>query len=477
VTLVESGPDRPSQAAYPLDLADASRNSLASHDWGFSHAPTTRWGPNRNPMPRGRVVGGSSAVNTCIALRGDPYDYDEWADRGLKAWSFEACLPAFKRLERDLDFGDAPAHGQEGPLPIRRFSPSELTPWSAAFLTSAPGLGIERIEDLNAPGKGGAAPHPMNQLAGRRVGAAEAYLTPEVRQREGLTLWAETHVERILFEGTRAVGIAYRRGDERGELRADRIIVCTGAIQTPHLLLRSGVGHEDDLHRLGVHPVAHNPGVGCRLLDHPGVATFFRPKPGVVRLGDPLLQVGMRFKTDDALPYHDLQIQPGNNWQFGMNSLPGLSLMGHIAKPISQGRIRWTSADPMAKPTIHSNFFDDTHDLDLAVELFLRFGRLAEQPAMRELAAPLMPWMGQLKNPKRLRGWARYFCDSGYHPCGSVPMGTDADPLAATNGCGEVRGVTGLFVADASLMPVIPTCNIHIPTLMMAERLVELWEH
>ncbi|HEY8078017.1 MAG TPA: GMC family oxidoreductase N-terminal domain-containing protein, partial [Labilithrix sp.] len=189
VVLVEAGPDYPHAAEesdhLPGDLRDGNQNSLHAHDWGYVYHATDHrfWSALPMGFPRGRVVGGSSAVNTCIALRGMPYDYDEWAARGLPEWSWERCLPAFKRLETDLDFENE-WHGRDGPLPIRRHPKGELVPWQAAFLDACEELGLPRCADTNDPTTTGAGPHAMNKIRGERVSAARAWLTSRVRARD-----------------------------------------------------------------------------------------------------------------------------------------------------------------------------------------------------------------------------------------------------------------------------------------------------
>ncbi|MEO7093038.1 MAG: GMC family oxidoreductase N-terminal domain-containing protein, partial [Polyangiales bacterium] len=196
VLLVEAGPDYVDLEGLPHDLRDGTRNSMRSHDWGYRHRPLA--GQVLFDFPRGRLVGGSSAVNTCIALRGHPYDYDEWAAMGLTDWSFEACLPAFKRLEHDLDFGGAEWHGNSGPIPVRRHPREELVPWQRAFVDSCRAMGFEDCPDHNRPTGTGIGPSPMNKIGGVRQSAARCYLTRQVRERKGLRILAKTLARRVL---------------------------------------------------------------------------------------------------------------------------------------------------------------------------------------------------------------------------------------------------------------------------------------
>jgi len=467
VLLIEAGPDY-AEGGLPSDLANGKRNAMVSHDWGYQHFPNRRGLPF--PLPRGRVMGGSSAVNTCIALRGQPADYDEWASLGLPAWSWSQCLPAFKRLERDLDFDDA-WHGTDGPLPLRRHTPDELVPWQSAFIEACRELGFTDCPDHNSPHQHGVGPYPMNKLGGRRISVADAYLTPEVRARETLTIWPQTTVRRILFEGRRAVGVEVERHGKITRVNAGEIVVCGGAINTPGLLLRSGVGPRRELNLLGVPRVADAPGVGAQLLDHPGSAIFFVPRWGQQRLHEPGIQVGLRFTSGRGPWSADMQLQPGSVFMAPRINLPLMSLMWAINKPQHMGRLRWRSAHPDAKPIVESHFFENAHDLDCAADAMTLARELSQTPAMRTIAKPFLPRPFFYGSRRRHAWWVKRICDSGYHPCGTVAMGPDDDPMAATDEQGRVRGVKGLRVGDASLMPTIPSNNINLPTIMIGERM------
>src|SRR4051794_22059761 len=244
---------------------------MRAHDWGYDHRPSR--GQIALDFPRGRVVGGSSAVNTCIALRGQPADYDEWAERGLPEWDWAQCLPAFKRIERDLDVHDE-WHGSDGPLPIRRHAPGELVAWQAAFIEACKELGFPECYDSNAPNTHGVGPHAMNKVDNRRISAAEAFLAPHVRARDNFTLRPNTTVRRIVFSNGRVSGVETEDALGTEMIATTRVVVCAGAINTPALLMRSGIGPRADVERIGCDLVADVPAIGKRLLDHPGTAIF-----------------------------------------------------------------------------------------------------------------------------------------------------------------------------------------------------------
>lgn len=470
VLLLEAGPDYASPEDLPQDLRDGTRNSLVAHDWGYTHKPNAR--QVTFPLPRGKVVGGSSAVNTCIALRGVPSDYDEWAARGLAPWSWAHCLPAFKRLENDLDRKDE-WHGDSGPVPLRRHRPEELVAWQAAFLEAAGEIGMPRCDDTNHPEARGYGPHAMNKIHGERMSAARCYLTPAVRGRANLTIRATTLVRRVLFRQRRVVGVEVESATGRVyAIAAKRVVLCAGAIATPGVLLRSGVGPRKELDRLGVRAVSEVEAVGARLLDHPGAAFFLWPKKGVCSLLHPLIQTTLRLRSKGGTHENDLQLQAGSAVLLPTVNIPMVSIMCQVGKPKGSGLIRYPSADARAKPEIRSRLLDHPADRALALEA-LEVGRtMAERPVMRDLARVVWP-PAAVVGSERFSRWIWAFCDSGYHPCGTVPMGADDDPDAATDAHGRVRGVEGLIVADASLMPTVPTANTHLPTLMIGERFGE----
>ncbi|MDD9942071.1 MAG: GMC family oxidoreductase N-terminal domain-containing protein [Myxococcales bacterium] len=467
VWLLEAGPDYDT-GDLPPDLSDGRRNSMTAHDWGYRHKPSRRARLSR--LPRGRVVGGSSAVNTCIALRGQPADFDEWADRGLSEWSFEACMPAFCRLERDLDFSDS-YHGRDGPLPIRRHPQGELVPVQAAFLEACAERGYEPCHDSNAPGQAGYGPHAMNKIEGRRISAAEAYLTPAVRARDNLRIVSDCHARRVLFSGVRAIGVEVERRGRVERVDASTVILCAGAINTPGILLRSGVGADAEVRRLQCEPVLDAPAVGRRLLDHPGTGIFVLARRGLqVDRGQPILQTVLRFPSGAFDHPADMLLQPAS-YTLLPGRAPLFGLVTQVGKPRGHGRLHFPSADPHVRPRIQSRFFEHQDDRRLGREALKRCLELLDTRALSGIGRPMLPRL--LRGDRALERVVSVLCDSGYHPCGTVPMGSRPGPDAATDGRGRVFGLHGLFVVDASLMPTVPSSNIHLPTLMMAERLAE----
>ena len=473
VVLLEAGPDYAD--ALPADLVDGSRNSMARHDWGYRYRATDG-GLGRlieQPFPRGRVVGGSSAVNTCIALRGQPHDYDEWASRGLPEWSFERCLPYFKKLEQDLDFGE-PWHGKEGPIPIRRHAASELVPWQAAFLEACAELGMPSCPDTNDPTTTGAGPHAMNKVDGVRVGAARAYLTSAVRARRNLTLVSRALVRRVVVRNRRVQKIEVERFGRVFDVAADRVVLSAGAIATPGILLRSGIGPSRDVARLGIELVLEVPGVARRLLDHPGSAIFFSPRHrGFSRVTDPLIQTVCRLTSAGSACPNDVQIQPGSFVPLPWTELPGVTLAVCLGKPRSVGRLTFLSPRVADAPRIETRLLADADDVARVTEAMRVIWQLSRTRAITALARPVYPSRAPWDSSGALLAPLSRMTGSGYHPSGTAPMGADDDPTAVTDGRGRVRGIEGLYVADASLMPTLPSANTHLATLMIGERLGE----
>jgi len=459
VLLVEAGPDYPRE--IPPDLANGTRNSMIRHDWGYWHHPT-RSRFLRHKFPRGKVVGGSSAVNTCIALRGRPYDYDEW---NLREWTWEKCLPYFIKLERDLDF-DTPIHGKNGPIPIRRHTPDELVLWQRAFLEACDEEGFPKSPDHNDPTQSGAGPHAMNKIDGRRMSAALCYLNDAVRARKNLTILPHTHAHRVVFERKAIVLECDTRGVFR-KIRARTIVLCAGAIATVGILLRSGIGPKNELDRLGVECVRDARSVGARLLDHPGAACFFKPKHGVMKLGDPVLQTVFRFTSRDSEFPNDMQVQPGSVVQFPRIAFPFVTLMCQVGKPRGVGRLRFPDARPDAIPLIESDVLGHADDRARIVEALRLARRLSKTHAMKDLAEPFFPGESAYEREADLDRAIEWVSGSGYHPCGTVPMGS------TTSVDDHGRFDERLIVCDASLTPTIPSANTHLSVLMMGERFGE----
>jgi choline dehydrogenase len=471
VLLVEAGPDYPDLAALPFDLVNGHNNSYRDHDWGLDYAPTR---DRAVAFPRGRVVGGSSAVNTTIALRGVPEDYDEWAALGNAGWSWREVLPAFRRLERDLDFGDAPHHGDAGPISIRRYPSVELLPQHAAFLQAARALGYPDCPDHNDPWAYGAGPQPMNKLGRLRISCAVGYLAP-ARARANLTIRANTLVRRLLIEGGRCTGVEVEAADGAvARLEARLIVLCAGAILSPAILMRSGIGPRDHLESLGIGVLRDVPGVGQNLSDHPALSVVCRVKdPALIDFDRPLIQTILRYTAAGSDKRNDLQIEQlsfvgrrGGEPQFGIAAV--------IEYQYGRGELRLRSADPHAPPLVDNRFCEDDRDRSRLVTGFQDAMAFTRTPPLADLIAEVtFPDPRRPLDDDAIGALCRRFAGSGYHPCGTVKMGPRSDPGAVVDPHGCCHAVDGLVVADASIMPFVPRANTNLSSIMIGEKIGE----
>ena len=468
VCLLEAGPDYPALLDTPFDLVNSYDNSYTDHDWGFEYTPVAAG--QAAPFPRGRVTGGSSAVNTTIALRGMPEDYDHWAALGNPEWAWARVLPAFRRLERDLDFGDRPWHGDAGPISIRRYRDDQLTLPQAAFLDAAASLGYRRCDDANEPDSEGAGPHPMNKLGRVRISTAVGYLAP-ARIRPNLTIRPGSPVARIITAHRKAEGVELVDG-ERIEGRL--LVLAAGAISSPLILLRSGIGPAGELTALGLEPVADVPGVGRNLADHPATLVVCQARdPAIVDRDAPLMQTILRYTAPGSDQRNDLQIEM---LSFTGRRVPGQPAAFAIASVVewaeSRGRVRLSGVDPAAPPVVEPNLCGEEADVERLA------GCLLDTLAFAD-SAPIKDLVEDVTFPRRpvdresARTIARRFAASGYHPCGTARMGPAGDPASVVDQFGCCHAVEGLVVADASIMPTVPRANTNLTAIMIGEMIGE----
>jgi choline dehydrogenase len=476
VLLIEAGPDYPLLHETPDDLVNGHHNSTEAHDWHFDYRPTAEG--RSGPFPRGRVTGGSSAVNTTIALRGMPEDYDGWAAEGNPEWAWERVLPAFNRLERDLDFGARSYHGDSGPITIRRYPTEELTASHQAFLEASRALGYPDCPDANDPASWGAGPHPMNKLGRLRVSTAVGYLAP-ARIRPNLEIRGDTHTRRFIVEGGRVTGVEVERAGAVEVIRGRLFVLSAGAIQSPAVLMRSGLGPRADLERLGIDVVRDLAGVGANLCDHPALSVVCAAKdPAVVDDGLPLIQTILRYTAPGSEQRNDLQIElitwssrrAGGAADGGTFALAAVLEQAH-----SRGVVRLESADPHAKPLVEQHFCEDDRDTRRLVACFKDAMAFAEAKPLSDLVARVVfpdPARGRIDDDEIAR-LCRRLAGSGYHPCGTVKMGPASDAGAVVDQFGRVHGVEGLVVADASIMPSVPRANTNLTSIMIGEMVGE----
>lgn len=481
VLLLEAGADYPTVATTPTDLLDSRNPPGLAYDWNYIASPV----PDREiPYRRGKVVGGTSAINSAAALWPDPQDFAEWVALGADEWSWERVLPYFQRLEADQD---APGsfHGRAGPVPICRFPESEWIALQRAFYEACREVGLPRVDDHNAVGSTGVGPWPMNRRGVTRVSTSLAYLLP-ARDRPNLEIRSGVLVNRVVFEGTRAVGVAALADGEagRGEMiRGGAVVLAAGAFGTPAILLRSGVGPAAQLARFGILPVVDAPGVGANLGDHPMAPIRVVPKPGRYHLTDhSRFQILAKYTAEASAEFNDLHLvlisQEDLRSSPALMAAVGAPVIARLAvallRPRSTGRLTLASVDPRAQPRIELNFLVDAEDqrrLLAALRLGWRVTQTAPMTRETERVAGLDAAL--VSDDAALLAYARANVASYHHAMGTARMGSDADPDAVVNQRCRVRGVTGLWAADASVMPRLPRVPPNLTVIMLAERVAD----
>jgi len=476
VLLLEAGPDYATVDSTPDDLRDSWRMSLRGHDWGL----TAEALPGRViPYPRGRVIGGSSAVNAAIALRGVPADYDQWAASGNGEWTWARVLPFFRRLEDDPD-GEAGLHGRGGPIAIRRWQPDELIPIQRAFFQVCRRLGFPEVADHNHPEATGVGPFPQNRRGRLRLSTAIAYLLP-ARDRPNLTIRPHCLVNRVLFTGDRAVGVEFGVADERGEVRGRRVTLAAGAIGSTAILLRSGIGAGSALAELGIEPVADLPGVGAGLTDHPVARLLLVPKPGSCNPQTPLAQIVLRYTAAGSGEFNDMQQVVFSHVDVaGLGGPEAVAAVGAplviglpvaLERPHARGRLLLASPDPRAQPLIQLNFADNPEDLRrLGAGVRLAWQIAHEPEITRHTDHVAMLPEETISSDDALVAYVRATVATQFHPCGTARMGPPGDAMAVVDQYCRLRAIRNLRVVDASVMPAIPRANINLTCIMIGER-------
>ncbi|MGV7032031.1 GMC family oxidoreductase [Methylobacterium symbioticum] len=528
VLLVEAGIDTP-PGAVPEAIRDSYPMPLFHGDtyiWPGLDAAVTR-GPDgqarRRPYEQGRVMGGSSSINVQSANRGLPRDYDAWAEAGCRGWAWDDVLPWFRRLETDLDC-DGPLHGRAGPLPIRRLLEPVWPPFAHAAFRAFDASGLPRRLDQNGDFADGLFPPAFSNRDDARVSSAEAYLDVTVRARPNLAIAARTEVRALERAGRCVTGARLRLpdGTER-VVAARRVVLCAGALQTPVLLLRAGIGPAEHLRACGIAVTADRPGVGANLRDHPAltIAQFLPPALRLEAHQRRASFLAMRYSS--GLPGGSasdmyLTVSARAGWH-ALGARLGLHFLW-VNQPHSVGSLRLDPTDPAGRPAIDLNLLSDPRDLARLADGVRRLVALAVSPHLNPDPAEIFPAsfspairrlsrVGRrnrlitaalarlLDGPRPFRrlmlrsftggrdfprivddetALADYVRESVFgvwHASGTCRMGDRGDPGAVVDPAGSVIGIDGLTVADASVMPRLPSANTNIPTLMIAEKIAD----
>ena len=477
VLLLEAGPDYPDYEFYPDDLKygykpDASAQG-APHNWSWV-AQGSSDQTEMIPAPRGKVVGGTSAINGQVLLRGIPEDYDGWASNGNDEWSFINVLPYFRKMETDMDISDD-FHGSEGPIPVRRFKQEEWLPFHQAFVESAIQDGFKEDEDMNHPDSTGIGPIPMNNPEGVRMSTALTYLRA-VRHRLNLTVRPDVVVRRILFDGNTAVGVEVESGGEIYQIEANQIVLSSGAMASPQLLMLSGVGPPGHLAEMGI-PVVHDlPGVGQNLRDHPIVAVILRVKDDFPQ--DPLgprTQTAIRYTATGSPDRNDMQITAsafsspiGGADPFDSE---GVRFNCILEFADGAGEVKLSANDPNVQPVLNYRYLELDRDVERLRESVRITIRLLEHQAFGPIVAErLQPTDEDLATDDNLDKWMRKTVFNTTHASGTCKIGPDSDPLAVVDQHLNIHGLQNIKVADASVMPNVIRANTNCTTIMIGER-------
>ncbi len=481
VLLLEAGADYPDFDAMPDDIklglgtgADFF-NIDDKHNWLYSGTAT----PQAPPMdvPRGRVMGGTSAINGQVFLRAIPDDFDYWVSMGNHEWRFQDVLPFYRKLETDLDFQDD-FHGSDGPIIAKRHKVEDLLPDQLAFYNACIDAGFPANPDHNHPDATGVGPYALNNPNGIRWSTALGYINP-VRHRLNLTIRSNCSVRRILFaddmphtaDARRAVGVEVHSGGEAFSVFANEVVLSAGAVGSPHLLMLSGIGHADELRSVGI-PVRHAlPGVGKNLRDHPAVNVRWHCKPDfpIPPEGVGAQKVALRYTSEGSSLRNDMiKVMRFNTEERLLLMTVGV----YLAR--SAGELRIVSSNPDEQPYINYNYLDapfDIQRLRQGVHLALR---IAEHPEMAQIIDALQePAPSQVDSADAIDDWIRRTVSTMHHISCTAKMGQADDPLAVTDQHGRVHGIYGLRIADASIMPDCPRANTNVTTMMIGERIAD----
>ncbi len=505
VLLLEAGrSDRTTLIRKPgmISLVQQIKQLKEKFDWGFTTVPQSHLNDRRIPYTRGKVVGGSSSVNGMLYLRGNKANYDGWAGSGCEGWSFDDVLPFYKRLENH-EAGETEYHGAGGPIHITRHPEEQLSPVSRAFMRATSAVcGIPVLDDFNAENQNCASTYHMSASHGVRSSTAEGYIMPSL-ERPNFHLEIHAHVQRIVVYKGRATGVEYDQNGNISTVNAAReVILSAGAIGSPQILMLSGIGSAEHLRERDIEVCHDLPGVGKNLHDHLFVPLVYRAPTSLHRgtpfhffggmikeytvgngwFGRTVFEAGAFIKTRDQEPIPNLQVHT-LPWGYPDPNQDGperphvdtgncLCVMPTLIYPKSRGEILLTSSDPHAAPHIDPHFLEAPEDHQVLLDGIRKCREICEHPELAEhLREELTPGATRASD-EELTAEIKLRATTVYHPVGTCKMGVD--PMSVVDPRLKVRGLEGLRVADASIMPQITGGNTNAPSMMIGERAAAL---
>jgi choline dehydrogenase len=492
VLLLEAGPDYVNPANLPDEIKFGHTRFAeapdSQHNWALRGTITEEQGEIH--VAQGKVIGGGSSINGQAMQRGFPEDFDSWAALGNDEWSYDKVLPYFRKSEHDLDIQDNYCHGSDGPMPVRRRQSGAWPAIQQAFHAACVQAGFGTTKDKNGLHPAGLGVSPSNNLDGVRMSTAMTHLSP-VRHYLNLTVRGGVFVRKIVIQDSEAVGVEAESGGTVFHVEADRVVLSAGAIRSPHLLMLSGVGPEDQLRQFGIPVVRHLPGVGQNLWNHLSAQTTFKVKDGIslAAHGD-AVHFSLHYTAEGSSAINDMVLRSSPVVDERQERLPGVRtkyLSGDVPPeqvarisctlglPDGSGYVRLASADPGVQPSFHYCYLQHPNDIRRVREGLRLAMRLLESDVYKDVAdRRIHPTDDILADDDALDCWIRQTVGTARHVSGTCKMGPDTDPMAVVDQYCRVKGIQGLWVADASVMPRIPRSGgAHATVIMIGERVVD----
>ena len=492
VLLLEAGPDYPDPANLPDEIKFGHTRFAeardSQHNWALRGIITEEQGEIH--VAQGKVIGGGSSINGQAMQRGFPEDFDSWAALGNDEWSYDKVVPYFRKSERDLDIQDNYCHGSDGPIPVRRRQTGPWPPIQQAFHSACVQAGFGTTNDKNGLHPAGLGVTPSNNLDGVRVSTAMGHLNP-VRHHLNLTVRGRVFVRRIVIEHGRAVGVEAESGGKVFRIDADRVVLSSGAIRSPHLLMLSGIGPEDHLQRFGIPVIRHLPGVGQNLMNHLSAQMTFKVKDGISLVADrDAVHFALHYTAPGSSTVNAMVLRcstvvderqehvAGVRTKYLSGDVPperAARISCTLGLPDGSGYVSLASADPGIQPSFNYCYLQHPNDIRRVREGLRLAVRLLQSDAYKDVAEyRIHPADDILASDDALDLWIRQTIGTARHVSGTCKMGPDADPMAVVDQYCRVKGVRGLWVADASVMPRIPRSGgAHATVIMIGERVVD----